>query len=215
MVEDMYKEEFGDSDTNSKSSLDETTKARGDKSDNLLTSENRVRELYESVTSTGADIAQPGHAHDIKSNHILELEMKEPLAKIVLENGSQGPNVAESDIMKFPRDRRLNIDDDHNFCPRDNMPCDQNGDGNPMPAAAAAYDVSHLKGFAVGSQMSLAMGLQSNDSDSFPTFDGARMRGNSTSASSVGHNEVDYHCMDTGKQRDRIANSHRLHDFVV
>ncbi|KAJ6684840.1 BEL1-LIKE HOMEODOMAIN PROTEIN 10 [Salix purpurea] len=215
MVEDMYKEEFGDSDTNSKSSLDETTKSRGDKSDNLLTSENRLRELYESVTSAGADIAQPGKPHDIKSNHILELEMKEPLAKIVLENGSQGPNVAESDIMKFPRDRRLNIDDDHNFCPRDNMPCDQNGDGNPMSAAAAAYDVSHLKGFAAGSQMSLALGLQSNDSDSCPTFDGAHMRGKNTSASSVGHDEVDHHCMDTGKQHDRIANSHRLHDFVV
>jgi hypothetical protein len=82
-------------------------------------------------------------------------------------------------------------------------------------SAAATYDVSHLNGFAVGSQMSLALGLQSNDSDSFPTFDGARMRGNTISASSVGHNEVDYHCMDTGKQQDRIANSHRLHDFVV
>lgn len=214
MVEDMYKEEFGDSETNSKSSLDETTKAHGDKSGNHLTSENRLRELYESVTSTAADISQPGQAHDIKSSHILELEMKEPMAKTVLENGSQGPNVAESDIMKFPRDRRLNIDDDHNFCPHGNIPCGQNGDGNLM-SAAATYDVSHLNGFAAGSQMSLALGLQSNDSDSFPTFDGAHMRGNTISASSVGHNEVDYHCMDTGKQQDRIAKSHRLHDFVV
>ncbi|CAK7346312.1 unnamed protein product [Dovyalis caffra] len=213
MVEDMYKEEFGDSETNSKPSSDEPTKAHGDKSDNHLTSENGLRELHESVTSTVADSSQPGQVHDIKSNHILELEMKEPIAKTVPENGSHGPNVAESGIMKFPHDRRLNVNA-NNFYPHENIPCDQNGGGNLM-SAAVTYDVSDLNGFAVGSQMSLALGLQSHDSDSFPMFGGAHMRSNNIAASSLGHNEVDYHCIDTGKQHDRFANSHLIHDFVV
>lgn len=210
MVEEMYKEEFGDLEANSKSSLDDEPKAC---EENHFTSVNRLDELQDTMTSTATDCSQQAQVHDLKPNHIPDSEMKKPITRTVLQNGSHGHNITYSGIMKFQHDERPNMDD-HSLYPDENIQCDQHGDGSLMPAAVA-YDVSELSGFAVGSQVSLALGLQHHESDAFLMSGGTHIRGNNIAASSVGHDTADYHCMDPGKEQERFGNSHLLHDFVV
>ncbi|KAB2604578.1 BEL1-like homeodomain protein 3 [Pyrus ussuriensis x Pyrus communis] len=67
MIEDIYKEEFGDLDMDSKSSPENALKeeARVD----FSASEDRKEELHESLISATADSIEPGKLHDSKSGH--------------------------------------------------------------------------------------------------------------------------------------------------
>ncbi|CAN6722286.1 unnamed protein product [Malus baccata var. baccata] len=73
MIEEMYKEEFGDLDTDAKSSPENALKeeARVD----FSASEDRKEELHESLISATADSIEPGQMHDSKSGHSSTYDM--------------------------------------------------------------------------------------------------------------------------------------------
>ncbi|XP_015576234.2 BEL1-like homeodomain protein 3 isoform X1 [Ricinus communis] len=211
MVEEIYKEEFGDLEANSRSSQDDdATKALGE---NQLASDNRLDELQDSLTSAAADGIQTGQVYDRKPDRIPDVEMKRPMGKTVLQNCSHVDNIIDTGIMKFQHEFRSNMDD-HSSCPDKNTPLDPHGVGSLMPGAFK-YDISALSEFAIGSQVSLALGLQQHESDAFPMAGGNHIRSSNMATSSMGADTVDYHCMDSGKQQDRFGSSHLLHDFVV
>ncbi|KAK9269814.1 hypothetical protein L1049_025387 [Liquidambar formosana] len=73
MVEDMYKEEFGNLEINSKSSPENALKAP---KDNFWASEDGGEELQESSTSTAAAGGPLGQFHESKSDLIPDVELK-------------------------------------------------------------------------------------------------------------------------------------------
>ncbi|KAJ9186527.1 hypothetical protein P3X46_002091 [Hevea brasiliensis] len=209
MVEEIYKEEFADSEAFSKSSLDDATKALGE---NHLVSENGLDELQDSVTSAAADSNHPGQVHDLRSYCIPDIEMNKPIGKTVRQNNSLG-DVSNFRITKLQGNQRSDMEEQSPYLDK-NVPVNQHGDETLMPAALS-YDISELSGFAIGSQVSLALGLQHRESDAFSMSGENHMRVNNVAPSSMGPDSMDYHCMDLGKQQDRFGNSHILHDFVV
>ncbi|GAV60390.1 Homeobox_KN domain-containing protein/POX domain-containing protein [Cephalotus follicularis] len=210
MVEEMYKEEFGDLEVYSKSSLDNDHKAqRG----NSSASENRGEELQDTITSTTAYSVQPGQVNDLKIDHIPDLKMKRLTAKSVFQNGSLKDNIADSDDLKLQVHKEPGLED-HNLYPDPMISPNRDGHGNFMDMADT-YGMSELSGFAVGSQVSLALGLRHCESDVFPISTGNHVIGHDAADSPVGPDTVDYHCMDPVNQQERFGNAHLIHDLVV
>ncbi|XP_050211418.1 BEL1-like homeodomain protein 3 [Mercurialis annua] len=211
MVEEIYKEEFGDLEANSKSFQDDdATKPRGE---NHLASDNRLDELQDSLTSAATDGTFTGQVHNLKSDHNQLIEIRRPIAKTMLQNCSVFDTITDSGFMKFQHELRYNMDDCSSYQDK-NIPEDTHADGSLMPGAIR-YDISALDEFAIGSQVSLALGLQQHESDDFSMTGGNHIRSSNIANSSMGTDSVDYHCMDPGKQQDRFGNPHLLHDFVV
>ncbi|KAF2310011.1 hypothetical protein GH714_006170 [Hevea brasiliensis] len=169
MVEEIYKEEFADSEANSKSSLDDATKVLGE---NHLVSENGLDELQDSMMSATADSIPQGQVHDLKFDGIPDIEMNKPVAKTV-QNNSLG-DVANCRIMKLQSNQISNVDEQSPYVDK-NIPGNQHGDESLMPAALS-YDITELSGFAIGSQVSLALGLQHHERDAFPMSGGNQIR---------------------------------------
>ncbi|KAJ4840115.1 hypothetical protein Tsubulata_035325 [Turnera subulata] len=210
MVEEMYKEEFCDSEAFSKSSIDNAIKACGD---DHLASENRVDELAGCVTSTTADGSHSKQDHDFKSTQIPNLVLKRPRTETALY-GAHGDNVTDPGITKFQFDQMSKIND-HSLSADGNIPRDQNGSGTHI-SASVAYGASELSEFAVGSQVSLALGLHGHASDALAMSHGTHITDNSNLAAPLGPEDLGYHhCMESGKENGRFGNSHLFHDFVV
>lgn len=204
MIEDMYKEEFGDTEENSKSCLENANKAS---SQNSSAPENRGEELQDSLSSkSGRSI------HDVMSNYIPDVEMNKPTASSLFQEGSHGDNVLNSGIMRLQNDQRPNINDHRLYA---SIPHNQNGNDVLMGASAATYGIQELRGYAISNQVSLALGLRHQGTDVFPVSAGNNIGGDKIAVSSEGHDTADYHCMDLGNQEDRFGNPQLLHDFVV
>ncbi|PPR87399.1 hypothetical protein GOBAR_AA33284 [Gossypium barbadense] len=90
------------------------------------------------------------------------------------------------------------------------IPSNQHGHGTLM-TGDTMYDLTELNGFAVGNQVSLALGLRNHENKVF-TMSGST---NHKVDSSVGSEMVDFRFVEPGNQQDRFGNSHILHDFVV
>ena len=211
MIEEMHKEEFGEMDSNFKSSLENAAKAT---KENSSASKDRGEELQESMTSkvADADNVQPGQVQHSKPDHIPDVELSRPIARSVFQNiaiGDTGSPIG----MKLQVDQMSNMDSNNPY-PDTVIPSSQHGHGTLM-AGDAMYDLTGLNGFAVGGQVSLALGLRHHENNVFPMSGETDMRGNTKMASSVGPETVDFHCMEPGNQQDRFGNPHILHDFVV
>ncbi|KAJ8772556.1 hypothetical protein K2173_027733 [Erythroxylum novogranatense] len=202
MVEEMYKEEFGELEANSQFSLDDPSKAQGE---NDLASDDRLDELRESVVST-ADNFPSNQVHDLKSHEILDSETNIPIARTLLPNDHDGANITDFGIMKFQQDQMSKVDDQSLY--------NQNGDRNLM-SSSVLCDMSEWSSYTPGNQVSLALRLQQNGSDSFPESKETHILDSGMADSSAGLDAVDYHPMNVGKQQDRFGNSHMFHDFVV
>ncbi|MBA0597072.1 BEL1-like homeodomain protein 7 [Gossypium raimondii] len=184
MIEEMYKEEFGEMDSNFKSSLENAAKATGE---NSSASEDRGEELHENITSkvACADNIQPGQVLYPKPDHIPDVEPNRPTARSMYQNiANPYPNTV--------------------------IPSNQHGHGTLM-TGDTVYDLTELNGFAVGNQVSLALGLRNHENKVF-TMSGST---NHKVDSSVGPETVDFRFMEPGNQQDRFGNPHILHDFVV
>ncbi|XP_021285382.1 BEL1-like homeodomain protein 3 [Herrania umbratica] len=212
MIEEMYKEEFGEMDSNFKSSLENAAKATRE---NSSASEDRGEELQESMTSkvADADNVQPGQIQLLKPDHVTDVELNRPIARSMFQNNAIGDTRSPAG-MKLQVDNRSNMES-HNPYPDTVIPSSQHGRGT-LVAGDAMYDLTELSGFTVGGQVSLALGLRHDENNNvFPISGETTMRGNSKVASSVGPETVDFHCMDPGNQQDRFGNPHIFHDFVV
>lgn len=204
MIEEMYKEEFGDTEENSKSCLENANKAS---SQNSSAPENRGEELQDSLSSkSGRSI------HDVMSDYIPDVEMNKPIASSLFQEGSHGDNVLNSGIMRLQNDQRPNINEHRLYA---SIPHNQNGNDVLMGASAATYGIQELRGYAISNQVSLALGLRHQGTDVFPVSAGNNIGGDKIVVSSEGHDTADYHCMDLGNQQDRFGNPQLLRDFVV
>ncbi|XVE94644.1 hypothetical protein REPUB_Repub02eG0026600 [Reevesia pubescens] len=211
MIEEMYKQEFGEMDSQFKSSLENAAKATGE---NSSASEDRGEELQESMTSkvADADIVQPGQAQHSRPDHIPDVELNRPIARSMFQNIAIGDNVSTT-RMKLQVDQMSNMESNNPYSDTV-IPSSQHGHGTLM-AGDSMYDLAELSGFSVGGQVSLALGLKHHENNVFPASGETDMRGNNKVASSVGPETVDFHCMESGNQQDRFGNPHILHDFVV
>ncbi|XP_057975779.1 BEL1-like homeodomain protein 3 isoform X2 [Malania oleifera] len=190
MVEEMYKEEFGDSELNSKSSPENAAKPARD---NSWASETRGEELQESATSRFADSGHPQQCHNLKSDLIPDIEMNGPAASANFQNGAYGDDMIC--MVQLQANQRSNVDN-LGVYHSEIFPPDQNVAGGLVAAAAAAqYRISNLDDVSVDSQVSLALGLQHCESDA--ALGGSHFRGD-----------------DTGTQQHRFGKPHLLHEVA-
>ncbi|CAN1127076.1 BEL1-like homeodomain protein 10 [Linum perenne] len=203
MVEEMYKEECGgagggdNSDVNSKSSNDEPNRAHAMEFPNL-------HELQDtSITSPTSTAAADHHRFLLQSL----------------------PSDDHNSIIKFHHHHQdhgsrseINHEGMHQYVGEEQstLPFNLNaGDGSLMSAAVQYGGVSDAGLFPGNSHVSLALGLQHNETDNQDLFPGS-----GAAAEEEGHGLVDeYHCLD-GKQQDghhsRFGNTVNLfHDFVA
>lgn len=193
MVEEMYKEEFGETEEYSKSCTENANKAC---SENSSAPENTGEDLQDSLTSKAG---KTDHTRQVP-----EAEMNKPAASSVFH----GENVLNSGIMSLLNDQRPNINDSRLYT---SIVHNQNSNDALMGGnGTATYGISELSGYAISNQVSLALGLRHHETDVFPSS-----AGDNAVASSEGHDTVDYHCLDLGNQQDRFGNTQMLHDFVV
>ncbi|KAK8510055.1 hypothetical protein V6N12_035378 [Hibiscus sabdariffa] len=199
MIEEMYKEEFGEMDSNFKSSLENAAKAMGK---NSSASEDRGEESQESMTSkvACADNVQPGQVQHSKPEHIPNVELNMPISRSMFQNIAIG-NTGSSSGMKLNVDQMGNMESNNPY-PDTVIPSGQHGHGTLM-AGDAMYDLTELSGFTTGSQVSLALGLRNHENNAFPMSGETDMRGNHRVASSAGPETVDFHFMEAGNQQDR------------
>ncbi|KAE8729036.1 BEL1-like homeodomain protein 1 [Hibiscus syriacus] len=95
MIEEMYKEEFSEMDSNFRSSSENAAKAAGE---NSSASEDREEELQESITSKVAHTCnvQPGQVQHLKADHITDvdrmsnMESNNPYPDTVIPSGQHG-----------------------------------------------------------------------------------------------------------------------------
>lgn len=196
MIEEMYKEEFGDSDMKSK--LDNALREQKEPS----ASKDRREDLQNSTMTRTSDSVNAGKVHSSNCNHTFSAD-NNAKEKISIHSSFHDDNIMDSGISKF-----LPYMDGHSFYLDETFCTNQNGDRSLM-ATAASYDIAQFDGFAGGSQVSLALKLQNCDSDGFSVPGGSNVRGNDAADS------LDYHCLDPGQQDNRYNKHHLLHDFVV
>lgn len=207
MVEEIYKEEIGDSEIKSKSSPESPPKEPRDDS---WASEDKGEELQETMTSTAAAGGHLGQSHNMTSDFMRDVEMNGPTARMSFQKGAHGDVDTDCGIMKLQGDQSSNMDD-HSLYLDEFVPTNQNGDGSLM---AATYHISELSDLGVGSQVSLALGLRHCESD-VPSISGGPLIRGGDIAASVGPDTAEYNCMDSGNQRHRFGKPHLIHDFVV
>ncbi|XP_061350793.1 BEL1-like homeodomain protein 7 [Gastrolobium bilobum] len=198
MVEEMYKEEFGESEMNCNLSSENMIIG---KRDDVQASDNKWEESQENLITV--DSVQPGQLHGLKSEH----------ASSTTELDRE--NVTDSGTRKLQGNQRFSMNND--LYSSEPMPNNQNGDGSLiMTSTPVTYDISELGNITVGGHVSLALELRNCESDGFTMSDDAiHKRRNQTLASSPETDLLDYHFTDSGKQQHRIGNPHLLHEFVV
>ncbi|KAJ1408016.1 POX domain [Sesbania bispinosa] len=208
MVEEMYKEEFGDSELSSNLLSENTPKAARE---DVQVSDNKREESQDKLLTV--DSVQQGQLHGLKLDHASstsELDRG-------IQSSDHGTNVMDSRIGKLQGDQRFNMNNNNNS-PYSSapMPINHNGDGCLMASTPATYDLSELGNFTVGGHVSLALELRNSESDGFGVSnDDIHKRRNQTLASSPDNDLLDYHFTDPGKQQHKFGNPHLLHEFVV
>jgi len=210
MVEEMYKEEFGDSETSSNLLSENTPKAPRD--DDVRVWDDKREESHSKLMNVDG-VQQQGQIAGLKLDHASSSTTE-------LDRGIQSSdhwtNVMDSRIGKMQGDQqRFNM----NNSPYSNppIPTNQNSDGCIMDSTPTTYDdLSELNNFGVGGHVSLALELRNSESDGFGlSNDDINKRRNQTMASSPDTDLLDYHFTDSGKQQHKFGNPHLLHEFVV
>ncbi|GLT92064.1 hypothetical protein SLE2022_099230 [Rubroshorea leprosula] len=212
MIEEMYKEEFGKMEANSKSSPENAAKAP---IENSSASEDGGEDLQETMTSKAVDIdsVQPGQIQQFKSDNILDGELSRPVERSVYQKSAHGLPGLSTGVIKFSVHQRPNMEG-NNLYAGTIIPPSQSGNVS-LIAGDAMYDLPELNDFGVSNQVSLALGLRHHENNVFSMSGETSARGNNRAPSSMGSDTVDFHCMDPGNQQERFANPHVLHDFVV
>ncbi|KAJ8439215.1 hypothetical protein Cgig2_003428 [Carnegiea gigantea] len=189
MVEEMYKEEFGDMDINPRSSSEHTPKTAQERS---WGSEDRREEVQESGTSMAHD------SHDLKTNPNHGSDLKGPTSSCSgFHIGALGSN------------------ENHGFYTNNGAIHSNPNAGGPL--VTPAYQMSELGDFNVdSSQVSLALGLRHREGDhGVPLSSGANFRGNGGAENAMGVSTSEYPYLDQVDQQHRFGNTHILNDFVV
>ncbi|KAJ4965253.1 hypothetical protein NE237_017102 [Protea cynaroides] len=215
MVEEMYKEEIGDTEMDSNSSSENAPKAvKEDNKDN-------GEDFQQTLKSALNDKCQPEPFPDSKSNLVSDVVMAGPAAEVVFQDDTDKGDDTDYDGMKLREDQRPSLDDCSLF--KDVLvQSDRNGGGRFL-APDAAYEIAELGRFGSSSGVSLTLGLQHCDGSGLPMSDSTShnfvsLRGDeiyNAVATSGSTDTADYDFMDPGNQRQRFGSSHLFHDFVA
>ncbi|KAI4316860.1 hypothetical protein L6164_024800 [Bauhinia variegata] len=209
MVEEMYKEEFGNSEISCNLSSENTPRAP---KDDAQVSDNKGEESGDNLITV--DSIQGGQLQGSKLGNTNTREVDGRAMKMGIQTSGHGENVIESGIMKLQGGQRSNMN--NGFYSSGPIPTNENGDGCVMASTPATYDLSELGSFSVGGHVSLALELRNCENDGFAmSDDGIHKRRNQTLASSPDNDLLDYHFSEPGKQQHRFGNPHLLHEFVV
>ncbi|KAK7280699.1 hypothetical protein RJT34_25766 [Clitoria ternatea] len=203
MVEEMYKEEFGDSEMSSNLLSENTLKTPRDE---VQVSDSKREESQDNLITVDNSVQQ-GQFHGLNLDH----------APSTTEFSDHGENFMDSRITKMQGDQRFNMNN-HNS-PYSSAPLSINHNGTTtegclMASPPATYDLSELGNIG---HVSLALELRNCESDGFGVSnDDMHKRRKKTLASSSPENDLlDYHFTDQGKQQNKFGNAHLLHEFVV
>ena len=206
MVEEMYKEEFGDSEMNCNlSSENNTVKGKRDdvqESDNINNNNNKWEESQDNLVTVDSVQVQP----QAEMDRVVNVE------NVVMNSGT-------GKLQGDQNQQRLGLNNNNNSSSNFySISTNENGgDGGLMGTSThATYDLSELGNFTVGSHVSLALELRNCENDGFAMSDDAiQKRRKQTLSSSPETDLLDYHFTDSGKQQHRFGNPHLLHEFVV
>ncbi|KAK6916609.1 POX domain [Dillenia turbinata] len=219
MVEEMYKEEFGEAELDSNSSSENAP--RMIKPD-LRASEDRGEDMQQSGNLTATKGCSVVKFHISKSEHIPDADMTGPgpTTGTGFRNGNCEETETEFGIVKLRGDLRPNLGD-CSLIPEAFVRSD--GGSERFMAAAAAYDMSELGRFGSGSGVSLTLGLQRCEDGTLPMsgvthHNFVMTRGDdiyNAAASSVVPETAEFDCIDPGNRQHRLGSSHLLHDFVA
>ncbi|RZC66483.1 hypothetical protein C5167_010173 [Papaver somniferum] len=220
MVEEMYKEEFGEAELDSNSTSENILKAARDNA--KASEDNRREDLQQLVKSATNERYSPRHFHDSKPDFISDIEMSGPTAGVSFQNR---PHEAEGTVyggIKMNNGQRTHADD-CSLLQDAFVQSEGNDSGRYMTAANAAYQMAELTRYGSGSGVSLTLGLQHCDNGALSMSGGTHqnfiMRAddmyNVAAVSSLGSEAADYDCMEPGDRRNRFSSSHMLHDFVA
>ncbi|KAE9609420.1 putative transcription factor Homeodomain-TALE-BEL family [Lupinus albus] len=195
MIEEMYKEEFGDSEMSCNVSSENILLA---KTDNIQASDNKWEESQDNLVTVD-DSIQQGQLDGFRSEHASSTkELNRGIYKGESLKGNQS----------FSMNNNNNINSFYS-----------SGDGIIMVSTtpSATYDLSELGNFIGSGHVSLALELRNCESDGFAMHnDGSnKSRNHQELASSSETDLVDYYFTDSGNQQHRFGNAHLLHEFVI
>ncbi|XP_042494423.1 BEL1-like homeodomain protein 7 [Macadamia integrifolia] len=212
MVEEMYKEETGDTEINSNSSSENAPKVVRDDNE---APEDKGEDFQQTVKSAATDRCHPETFHDSKSNLVPDIEMSGPEAEAAFQDDThKGDDDTDYGGMKLREDQRPSLDDCSLF--QDALVQSDRSGGVRFMGASAAYEMAELGRFGSSSGVSLTLGLQHCDGSGLPMSGGTphnfiTLRGDemyNAVATSGGPDTADY-------ERHRFSSSHLFHDFVA
>ncbi|KAI4336841.1 hypothetical protein L6164_015321 [Bauhinia variegata] len=201
MVEEMYKEEFGNSEMSCNLSSENRPRTPRD---DVQISDNKGEESEDNLISV--DGVQGGLLKGSKLDHTCTNEMDDRAVRMGIQSSGNGENVTESGSMKLRGEQRSNMK--NGFYSSGPITTNQNGDGCVMAPTPATYDLSELGSFPVSGHVSLALELRNCENDGFAmSDDGIYKRHNQTLASSPENDLLDYHFSDQGKQQHSVLST--------
>lgn len=217
MVEEMYKEEFGDIEMDSISSSENASKSA--REDNIRVSEDGREELQQNAKPAALERCESSQFHESTNNSIPDVEMPGSMTRAGFEPRSHGAVDIDYAGMRLRGNQNHNMD--HSSLLQDTLVQSDVG-GNGRFLSADAYHMAEMGRFGSGDGVSLTLGLQHCDGGGIPMSGGAHnnfvtMRGDEmyAAATSLGPDTTDYDCMDPEDRRHRFSSSHMMHDFVA
>ncbi|KAL5705589.1 hypothetical protein ACHQM5_023875 [Ranunculus cassubicifolius] len=214
MVEEMYKEEFGDIEMDSISTSENASKSARD--------ETKVTDNGPEEPSA-TERCQPSQFNEPKINSMPEADISGSMVgRASFQNRSHGEDDnIDYTGMRLRGNQNHNMGDHHSNLLQDTL-VQSDGGGNGRFLSADAYHMAELGRFGSGDGVSLTLGLQHCDGGGMPMSGSGHnnfvtMRGDEMYAAttSLGPDTTDFDCMDPGDRRHRFSSSHMLHDFVA
>ncbi|KAF9619360.1 hypothetical protein IFM89_006547 [Coptis chinensis] len=208
MIEDIYKEEIGDSELNQKNSSDYAPKAA---SDGIKASKDMEEVLQHYGNSTTSEKRNSGQFHDSKSDLVYIVEMSEQASGDCFQDKGHGKTETDFGGMKL-------IEEQTSIMAGCSLPQDTpfQSSGSPDKSFASnAYKVAGLETLGSHGGVSLKLGLQHLDGTISDATRHKIPNDIYSAVASVEPHNVDIDCMDPDNQQYRFGNSYLLHDFVA
>ncbi|KAI3464907.1 hypothetical protein Pfo_021570 [Paulownia fortunei] len=207
MIEEMYKEEFGDAETEPRSSPDHATTTQ-----EISAFDDREEEFQGSLMSAAADNNHQVQSNELRPDVISSAEIDACRAGLTYENGVFQGNEVNFGLTHMQTKHIVNVGGNSIFFDNNASP-KKTADGNAMAAGGRHNDLI-MEG-TMRNQVSLALGLQHSEGDSKPIGDGIQPKGNDGASSSMVLDKLEYYYVDPVNNQNRFANTHLLSDFVA
>ncbi|KAL2249785.1 BEL1-like homeodomain protein 7 [Sesamum indicum] len=189
MIEEMYKEEFGDAETEPRSSPEHATTAQ-----ETCAFDDREEEFQGNLFTAAANSNQPMQSNESRPDFMSS-------GHLAYENGPYQGNEVNFRLTHMPNEQIVSLAGNSIFSDN-NASTNKTGDENVIDGN-------------IGNQVSLALGLQHSEKDSKSTADGVEAKGNDATSSSMVLDKMDYYYVDPVNNQNRFGNSHLLSDFVA